>query len=221
MMQEIPHSSTPPALLRRFDWRNWSLFWKLVSAITTLIIFFTILLTVISIERERNGFRSELESQAQTFLGIIAASSVDQLYFLDVDGLTSTSLRVLEQEEVLSLHIYDDNGRLLVSFGDNQRARSLGADSAGQALLNRNVTLFEWQADRLVAGQPITVANTTLGAAQIELSTRRLDERVADLQQQGLSVSGLAVLIGVLVAALISRTIVNPVVDLQSISVET
>jgi|GEM_PF-5755174 len=205
---------TKQLMFSRLDWRNWSLFWKLVSAITLLVIIFVVSLTLFSIERERANFRAELQSQAQTFLEILTATSIDQIFLIDVDQLEATAARTIEHDEILIARFYDDTGRILAAPDDELFTVSLEPDIYGQQLVSSQSVIYDWDDDRLIAGQPVIAARTTIGAIHVELSTTRLDQRIADLQQQGLVIGLIAISFGILMAALISRTIANPIIDL-------
>lgn len=202
------------SVLSTLDWRRWTLFLKLASAITTLVVVIVVPLVVYWIERERNASRAELENRAQSVLDTLSSAASNYLYFRDNDQLEDLGNQWTESEEALLVHFYDDSGRLLATSGDETGLYSLTADPYGLHLVGLDNTNFEWQENSLVAGERITVGRQTLGAVSIELSTAEFEQRLVTLRNQGIAAGLLAAVLGTLIALLVSRSIAQPIMSL-------
>ncbi len=202
--------------LSGLDVRQWPLFSKLFAAFALVIVSIVVTVTLSSIQRERQTFRAELEQQAAMILDTLSITAADSLYFVDVDTLEMVASRMLDNEDVLSVRFYNDEGRILASPDNPDLEGRLEADPYGMSLVEKEGPTLRWQADRLATGQSIYVGRQLLGAVSIELSTAALESKVAATTSQGLTVGVVAILLGAVAALLISQTITEPVGQLVS-----
>ena len=86
----------------RLNWRNWSLAVKLTLAMTVLVVAAVATVTLLSIRREQQTFRAELQRQAELLLDTLTEAMADLLYYLDADGL-SDIMEELGQERATAL----------------------------------------------------------------------------------------------------------------------
>ncbi|MCB8942963.1 MAG: HAMP domain-containing protein [Ardenticatenaceae bacterium] len=191
-------------------WKRWPLALKLTVTITGIVVLLVLLVTAISTQRERHNFQAELEQQALLLLDTIAASTVDSLYFLDGDFMVDL-MRDIGRAEVLTFgRIYDADGRIVADVLNPNAGFSLEPDALGQELVGRETAVFQWQADQLVAGQPVKVGAETIGAISIGLSTQPLAAKIDAVRNQGILVAVVAILVGLVLALLFSRSITEP-----------
>ena len=195
-------------------WREWQLSTQLNILITSLIVLAVMSITVLSIIRERQTFRSELEQQASSRLGTLLASSVDSLYFLDVDNLAGIIERLTEDPLVNMARFYDSQGRIIVDAHDPTKRSQVTPDPFGQLLIAHDGPVFDWQPDRIVAGQAVRVGNQLIGGASVGLSNEAFNAKIGQVRNQGLAVGLIAIVSGIVIARLFSRDITRPVRDL-------
>jgi GAF domain-containing protein/HAMP domain-containing protein len=121
---------------------------------------------------------------------------------------------VAEEATVLNARIYDGEGRITADAIDDTLVFQHLVDPFAQRVLASPEPLYEWQPDRLVAGQSITVGRQMVGAVSVEISTAPLDATVVALRNQGITVGALAALAVMLLAAVYSRVITGPLEQL-------
>jgi signal transduction histidine kinase len=203
-----------------FSWKRWPLTVKLTVAMTTMIVIVVASVTSLSIRREQQTFRAELQQQADLLLSTLAAAAADPLYTLDADEL-SDMMEALgaqalgaDRQILASGRVYDSQGRIIGDAYDPLVEFSLEGDPIGEQLVNSDTTVFKWQPDQLVAGRAVIVGRQRLGAVSVGLPTASLQAKVAAVRTQGLGVALVTVAIGTLLALLLSRSITGPLQEL-------
>ena len=202
-------------------WKTWPLAIKLMVAMTTMIILIVAVVTLLSIRREQQSFRAELERQASLMLAMMASVSADLFYTQDADALSdmleAVGVDALEADlQVLSSgHIYDATGRAIGDAYEVDTPYNVEPDPLGQALVNSEGIMFDWQADQLLAGRAVVVGRKPLGAISVGLSTAPLQTKIKEVRNQGIVVGLAAIITGVALTLVFSRTIItNPLYDL-------
>ncbi len=211
---------------RLLIWRYLPLTVKLPLTMIVLVVMAVASVTLLSLWREQQNFRAELEAQASAMLDMLTTSIDDALYNLDVDELSGI-VRELNKDTntVVFGSIYDAEGRIIAdtltsdrSFSYSGSAAVLDAepDELGQSFIASEGTVFLWQEDQLIAGRPVTAGNRTLGAIGIGLPTTPLLAKMHAVQVQGLSVALVAVIVGTLLVLLVSRSVLRPVQEMAT-----
>jgi signal transduction histidine kinase len=191
-------------------WKRWPLALKLTVTITSIVIIMVLTVTMISVRRERQNFQAELEQQAVSLLKTISASSADSLYFLDGDFLVDL-MRDISRAQVLTFgRIYDAEGRIVADALEPMTGFSLEPDNLGQELLGSDTVVFHWQSNELIAGQAVIVGSETIGAVSLGLSTEPLAAKIDVVRNQGIVVALFAILSGLILTLLFSRSITEP-----------
>lgn len=195
-------------------WRQRPLALKLTITITTVIVLVVILISALTIRRERQTFQKELEQQAELLLDTLAASGADSLYIEDADFVADL-MRDLGRNEVVTFgRFYDAQGRVMADAIEPENRFSIEPDLFGKVLLGGKETVFIWEAEQLVAGQPVILGLETVGAVSVGLPTAPLAEKITAVRNQGILVAVMVVVIGLLLALVISRTITDPLSEI-------
>jgi methyl-accepting chemotaxis protein len=157
-----------------------------------------------------------MPAQAKLQLELLEEVSADALYNLDADFIQEIVEELEESDLFLSGRVYDADGRLVADSAREgmELVFGLEPDPVGQRLVAEDSTVYDWQSDRLLAGQAVVAGRQRLGAISIELSTAPLDEKVADVRDEGLTAALLTIIAGTLVALLLSRSITTPLGEL-------
>ncbi|MBE7385731.1 MAG: response regulator [Leptolyngbya sp. SIO1E4] len=182
---------------------------------TSLVLTTVTSLSLIWIQRERQQFRAELESEAATILATMQAMSQDDFYYRDFYAIAimlEQLQRDLSQEQhLVAGRAYQEDGRLVAdSFLPDAQVYSLESDPWGQALIESKDVVFQWQAQQLVAGQAVRLGDETLGALSISLSTAPLATKVNTARNHGIGLAVIASLVGITLARVLSRSIIDP-----------
>lgn len=192
-----------------FRLRNWPLANQVVATTLLIAIIAVAATSLLAIQREQRSFRDELQQQATVMLDTISNLLADSLYRLDTSQMNE-ALESLDKEIVLSGRMYDLHGRIVADSVSNFTSLQLEPDSFGLKLSESDTYIFEWQSDRLLAGKPIFVGNQRLGALSLEFSFVRLESRIAQARNQGLSVAFIMTLFAMLLGYLFSRSLTFP-----------
>jgi GAF domain-containing protein/HAMP domain-containing protein len=206
-------------MLSKLDWRNWPLAAKLTLSTTILIVLVVAGITWLSIRREQQTFRAELQQQAELLLNTLVNTVSDPLYYLDVDWLSATTAGLGEDRGlVTSGRIYDKEGRVIADAYDAELMFRYDVDPFGKRLVESETIIFEWRPDELVAGRAVTAGHQRLGAVSVGLPTAPLEDKLAAVRNQSLIVALVAVVAGTLVAQLFSRAITRPLTELMEVT---
>jgi signal transduction histidine kinase len=196
----------------RFQIRRVSLATKLTLAMTSLVIVAVAGVTWLSLRREQETFRNELQQQAQVLLDALVVTTSDALYLLDADFMEEIMQQLGQEDKVLSVgRIYERDGRVVAdAYGNDVLVYSVEPDPFGQQLVNSNQTIFRWEDHQLLAGKAVKVGNQTLGAVSVGLSTDKLEEKMLTVRNQGLAAALAAATAGTFLALVMSRSITEP-----------
>ncbi len=190
-------------------WRRWPLAVKLTLTITILVVVAAASVTLLAIQREQETFQVELRQQADLLVDTLTAAAADPLYNLDVSFLRDMLQGLGADQIVVSGRVYDAEGRILADT-DPSVGFGLEADPVGRRLVASDATVFEWQPDQLLAGRAVTAGPQRLGALSIGLPTAPLASKLSALRDRGLVVAAATMIVGTLLAVLISRSITHP-----------
>jgi len=111
---------------------------------------------------------------------------------------------------VIAGRIYDGQGRVIADAYQPEKSFGSQPDPLGQRLLASGEPLFEWQPGQLLSGQVVIAGSERLGAISVGLSTAPLNEKMAAARNQGIAAGTAAVVVGALLALLVSRSIAEP-----------
>ncbi|MGK7872262.1 MAG: ATP-binding protein [Xenococcaceae cyanobacterium] len=195
----------------KLNQRKGSLATKLTLSMTTLVILVVATLTMLSLRRQQQAFRAELQQQAEILLDTLAETTADPLYFLDVSFMKELMGRLGEGQILAAGHIYDKDGRVLAdAYRPDVLAYSVKPNPLGKELVQSDETVFKWQADQLLAGKAVILGRQRVGAVSVGLSTAPLNQKMAAVRNQGIAAALAAAAFGTLLALLLSRSITEP-----------
>ncbi|MDJ0555563.1 MAG: ATP-binding protein [Microcoleaceae cyanobacterium MO_207.B10] len=182
---------------------------------TSLVVMVVACVTGLSLYRQQQNFRTELETQAEILLDALSVTVRDSLYRIDADFMEEIMEQLGEDEVLAAGRIYEKEGRVVAdAYGDDVLVYNIKPDPFGQRLLNSDKTIFEWQSGQLLAGKAVVIGRKKLGAVSVGLSTAPLNEKIAVVRNQGLMVAVLAATAGTFLALLISRSITEPLQEM-------
>ncbi len=197
--------------MRLFGIRRVSLASKLTMAMTSVVIVAVVSVTWLSLYREQQSFRKELEQQARMLLDTLTVTTADALKTLNVDFME----KIMEQlgaDQVLSTgRIYEQQGRIVAdAYRQSVFLDQLEADPFGKILLQSDQTIFLWEKDQLLAGKAVKTEFQRLGAVSVGLSTAPLEAKMTAVRNQGFLVALIAASAGTALALVLSRSITEP-----------
>lgn len=179
-------------------------------------------LTIISVQREREYYRRELEGQASLLLETLPLTMRDQLYRMELDELIDIARVVGKNQNIKQFVIFDSNGLVLFDSSQPDMFFSQVVDPLGYILINTqsDQVYTDWQAEQFIVGQPIKLGNQILGAVAVGLSTHELDEKIGTLTRQSILLAMITLMIGITLSFWLGRQITNPLRTLADIASE-
>ncbi len=183
---------------------------RLTIAMTAMVVVVVAVVTLLSIRREEQSYRHELENQASVMLNALESVTADRIDRLEGNAVPALLLELAERRVVISARVYDIDGRIVGDLHNPGLTRQKLADPAGLRLVVSEDILFEWKQDRLIASGALTAGRHRRGALSIGLSTAPLEAKIDVVRRQGFAVAALAGGIGVLLALFISGSITGP-----------
>lgn len=197
--------------MARFNPKKGSLATKITLAMTTLVIVAVASVTMLSLRRQQETFRDELEQQADILLDTLVVTTQDSLYFLDVSFMKELMEELGKDKILVAGQIYDKDGRVLAdAYSRNVLAYGVKPDPLGKKLVESNETVFQWQSNQLIAGKAVVLGKQRLGAVSVGLSTAPLKAKMVAVRNEGIAMGLAAAIVGTLVALLLSRSITDP-----------
>ena len=201
--------------------RGWPLFPKLATAMILGILVTALGLTLLSMQRERQTFQQELERRVTLLLETVSVAGAEDIYFSNVDNLQTLGSRVARSDDsILAVDIYNSAGRVLFATDTLEPGYLLETDPLGSQLVETEGIVYEWQNDRLTAGQAVVVSGQAIGAIHVEYSTAELDASLAAVRNRGLVSASGAAIFGVLLALVVSRSLTRPIQELVATTQE-
>lgn len=204
-------------LTRRY-WRDLPVGSKIASLMSLLILVAVLALTLVSILRERENFRNELENQADLLLETTSLTMRDELYKVQLDELMDVSRSVSDNPNVTDFIVYDRDGRVLTNSAQ-PLAFAQDIDPLGSLLLKlpQGQTRMDWQENKLVAGRAIILGNQAIGAVAAGLSTEPLNQKITSITMQGILLAIATLVIGGLLTVIFTRQITHPLTELSDV----
>ncbi|MBD2484809.1 HAMP domain-containing protein [Planktothrix sp. FACHB-1365] len=202
-----------------FRHKRLSLATKLSLAMTSLVIVAVAGVTWLSLHRQQQTFRQELEQQAELLLNTLAVTTSDPLYTLDADFLEEIMQQLGRNQVLVAGRVYEKDGRVVAdAYSNSVLTYGIKPDPLGQQLIQSDQPIFLWEADQLLAGRAVVVGRQRLGAVSVGLPTAPLYKKMAEVRTQGIIVALIAAGAGTSLALLISRSITEP---LQQMTIAT
>lgn len=200
---------------RSIVWSNWPLALRLTVTMTLVILFAVAGVTTLGVQREQETSRAELEHQATLLLDVLTIAVADPLYKLDVGSIAGLLGSLSTDQIVVAGRVYDRDGKIIGDVHERAAVLSTRSDPFGERVVASDEVVIEWQSDRLIVGKAVIVGRDRIGAVSVGLSTAPLVSTMAMIRLQGFTVGLIVVLIGVVLAFLVSRSITGPLRELM------
>jgi len=189
--------------MRRF-WSRWPLAVKPVLTTAASVTLAVAGMTVLSLYRERQNFRAQLQQQAESALDVLSVAAAEALAEGDRAALDPLLVRSVDGMLLVSGRVYDTEGQPIATAGQPNASDPFGRLPGGTEAI-----AYRWADDRLQAGKPLALGDRDLGTVSIALSTEALSSRLGAVALQGLAVAVVAGLGGTAIALWLSRSTTN------------
>ncbi|PPT05299.1 Circadian input kinase A [Geitlerinema sp. FC II] len=194
--------------MRQLSWRRWPLAVKLTTTIALSTLIGVTSVTLLSLRGKRQIFHRELQTRTKLALDVLSETSADNLLRGNVEPLQTLLSQLAENGSIVSGRVYDRQGNIVA---DTARTVSTPTpDPFGQSVLSSGSPVFEWNGDRLLAGQTVQVGPETVGAISVTVLTEDIDRQAAETRNRSIPIALLVTVGGGAVAWWVSRSISEP-----------
>lgn len=183
---------------------------KITLAMTGLVSTSIIIATSVSLYRNQNIFRQELEQQADVLLTTLTISTAESFYLGNAQLVGDIIEELSKQKAILSSHAYQTDGKIIADTEIHPQHNLNLPDPLGQKILQSQTTFLDWQSDRLIAGRRVIVDNKISGAISVELTTASLQQKLATEKNQSLILALSTAAITSLITFYFSRSVTEP-----------
>jgi HAMP domain-containing protein len=201
-------------LVRR-TWNNLPLASKIAVFASILVILIVPTLMILTIQRERESYHTALEAQASLLLDTLSERLRDPLINERIDEIDEIARDITGHDEITSFKVYNALGVLKVDA--SQPDRDMPVDTAPLNTNSLSQTtekpLFYWNGE-LIAEMGVWTFGKRVGFVQVGLSTAPLEEKIRSLTIESITLAGVALIIGILLAALMARQLTHPISEL-------
>jgi diguanylate cyclase (GGDEF)-like protein len=203
-------------------WLDLPLGTKIAGLTSFLVVVSILVLTLITVQRERDHFHQELENQANLLLETLPITMRDQLYRMELDELIFIARVVGSTEYIDQLVIFDHQGLILYDSSRPEMSFSRVVEPLGYTLVSQSGSQIyaEWGDGIYVAGKPIMVGNQILGAVAVGISTESMDKKITILTVQSSLLALVTIVVGIGLSSWLGRQISNPLSELVDITAE-
>jgi PAS domain S-box-containing protein len=187
---------------------RWPLSVRFTLGITLLVSGAVACIALLVMRQEQQSFYSDTEAQARMALRSLATAAAEPLASGKGGDLARLLQGVQQLPNVRLARVYDGQGQVIAT--SNGEGAGLPLDPFVQELIGSDAEALSWQRDSLLAGKALVVDGRPVGAVAVALSAAPLGAKVTLIRNLGLGVAGAAILAGVLVALIISRSVTHP-----------
>ncbi len=162
---------------------------KYILFISVLLTVFSITFTVIGIMAKERAIRARLEEKARAMASLLAASAVDPLALLRIEDLRLLLDDVLNQEEVVYAHIFNERGMIVTDgshWGETSLRFTMPDDPVIQKVLGSDAGHLEFGPNVLEVAEPVTLEDHKLGGVRIGYSLEKMHEEIASLRNRNI-----------------------------------
>ena len=198
---------------------HWPLAARLTTTVTALLALAVVVMTVLSIQQQQAALRSELTTETERMVSALAASWLDPIIELDVDFLGDAMVGLEGDPEVLDVHVYDADGRLIASLTsldqhEHGSGNAMSIDESGRSYVSSAEQTTRWEGDGVMVARSVRIGQRVFGAISVELSTGSLGAESAGVRWNGILLGLAVILTGGVATVIMSRTITSPLRDL-------
>ena len=184
---------------------------RFIAFVSAIVIALGVVLTALSVRVQSDRLRHELEERGKLLTTVVAAHAVDSLALFNVRGLRLLIEETLDQENVVDIVAFDEDGRMLTDgTRENPLRHELIDEVARHHLAASDALLVEFAGDIMTVTKPIRLGGRTLGGVRLRYSLAGLAEDQAVLAKRTTLVGAIFAVLGVLAAALLTEAVTRP-----------
>jgi len=184
---------------------------RFVAFVSAIFIAFGVVLTALAVRAQNDHLRHELEDRGKLLTTVIAANTTDALAMLEVSELRRMIAEARDQENVLEVVTFDEDGRVFTDGTvENPRRHELISEAALRHVAGSEALLVEFDGDAMIVTKPVHLGGSVLGGVRLRYSLASLAEVQASLARRTAVVGAIFALLGVLAAALLTEAVTRP-----------
>lgn len=184
---------------------------RFVAFVVAITIAFGVVLTALAVRAQNERLRHELIERGKLLTTVVAANAANSLALLDVGALRNLIAEVSNQENVLGVVAFDEEGRVLTDGTVENPLRHTPVDEAIRRHTTASDTLLvEISDDEMAVTAPIWLGGRPLGGILIRYSLADLAHDQAVIARRTALVGAIFAALAVLTAALLTEAVTRP-----------
>lgn len=198
-------------------WHDLPLASKIALFASLLVVLIVPALTMLTIQREREDFRQELETQAYLLLDTLSERLRDHLLGVNVEEIGKIAGDIIGHQEIKRFKVYNQDGVLWVDASQPDKYIPKDKDPLHphvMVLAPDSMPDFYEENGELIVEIGVWTVNDRVGFVQMGFSTAPLDEKIRLLTCESFTLAAVALVLGVLLATLMARPLTNPIREL-------
>lgn len=207
-------------VLRCVRSRQFPIAYRLAASFTAVIVLGMGLLSSLVLNYQADLMRQQINEFGTTIVSQFAHSATEPLFIDDHFALQVMTSNLTSDPQILGAALFDENGEQLFTAGDVPKRKLQEIIAAGEAITGKLSTL-EWhqsgsnsERDLISFIAPISFQKVVAGHALISLSVASIHASFERTAQVLLLATLAMMVLGVLIAAWMSRRIAKPVEEL-------
>jgi HAMP domain-containing protein len=203
--------------LARRGWGNLPLAIKIAGLSSILVILIVPVLTQLTIQREEQDFRGELQRQASLLVDTLSGRLGDALYKGKVDEVQELAWEIQQHDELTQFRAYDENGELQADANQPGAAFPTTEEPIDPALLllaNGETRIVKDDQAELVLARGVWIMGEPVGVVVMGFSKAPLHERIGLLRMWSIGLAAAALVVGLLLATVVALRLSAPIREL-------
>jgi PAS domain S-box-containing protein len=184
---------------------------RFVAFVSAIVIAFGAVLTAFAVRAQNDRLRHELEERGKLLTTVIGSNATDAMALLEVSELRRMVAEARDQENVIEVVVFDENGRIFTDGSvENPRRHELVSEATRRHAASSEALLVEFEGDTMTVTKPVLIGGRLLGGVWLRYSLAGLVEEQASLARRTAAVGVIFAFLGILAAALLTEAVTRP-----------
>jgi PAS domain S-box-containing protein len=200
--------------------RSWSTGWprprlglrgRFIAFVSAVVIAFGAVLTAFAVKVQNERLRHELEERSKLLTVVAAANATDAMALLEIGELRQLFLEIRQQENVVDVVAFDEDGRILTDGTlKNPRRHQLVAEGVRRHTASSDALLLEFRGAVVEVTKPVILGARRLGGVTLSYSLTGLAEDQSAFTRRTMLVGAVFASLSLLATALLAAAVTRP-----------
>jgi len=190
---------------------------RFIAFVSAVIIAFGAVLTAFAVRVQNERLRHELEERSKLLTVVAAANATDAMALLEIGELRRLILEIRQQENVVDVVAFDEEGRILTDGTlKNPRRHRHVAEAVRRHAASSDALLLEFRGEVVEVTKPVTLGRRRLGGVTLSYSLAGLAAEQSAFTRRTMFVGGVFGLLSLLATALLIAAVTRPLHEMTA-----